>query len=132
MNQSLAYEYPEAIAAAIESAALVSLCTIQQRTNTVDGLGQVDLADWVNVVGLVNLPAMLAPYRPSTPDRNATTRMPESIDTSNYRHVLLNGYYPDVLQQYQAVVDGTAYEIFAVEHDSQKTMTRLVVRLYQQ
>jgi hypothetical protein len=132
MNQSLSYEFSEPIALAIESDALSSLTTIQQQLNIVDPLGQTDQADWVNVPGLVNIPSMLAVFRPATPDKAAEIRMPLSIDTSNYRHNLLNGYYPVILQKNRAVVDGTVYDVFAVEHDSQHTMTRLALRIYQQ
>jgi len=130
MNQSLSYEFPQPIILAAQSGAMISLCTFQQRTDTQDALGQVDLQDWVDVTGLVGIPCIKSAYRPSAPDKGATMRTDSAIDTSSYRHVLLNGYYPAVLDQYQAVVDGTAFEIFAVEHDSQNTMTRLVVRLY--
>jgi hypothetical protein len=132
MNQSLSYEFPEPIALAIESDALSSLTTIQQRTNAVDTLGQVDLADWTDIPGLINIQSMLAVFRPATPDKAAMMRRPEEIDTSNYRHNLLNGYYPSILQQHRAIVDGIPYEMYAVEHDSQHTMTRLALRIYTQ
>jgi len=47
-----------------------------------------------------------------------------------FRALELNGYYPLILQQYLAQVDGTTYEVMAVESDSQKQITRLAVRLY--
>ena len=132
MNQELSYEFSEPIALAIESGALSSLTTIQQRVNLVDALGQVDATDFINIPGLINIPSMLAVYRPATPDKAAEIRMPESIDTSNYRHNLLNGYYPAILPQNRAIVDGTIYDIFTVEHDSQHTMTRMALRIYLQ
>ena len=61
----------------------------------------------------------------------------EEILREGFRHLLLNGYYPQMTpdnqipQGWQAVVDGVTYEILGVEHDSQQQMTRLQVRLVQ-
>jgi hypothetical protein len=131
MNQSLTYDFNQPITLANQSGALVSLCTVQQRTGATDPLGQVDLQDWMIIPSLAEIPCILSVYRPSAPDKAAQMRMPDSFDFSNYRHCLLNGYYPAILQQYQAVVDGIPYEIMAAENDSQFTMTRLALRIYE-
>lgn len=57
-------------------------------------------------------------------------RRPEQYDTMGMRALELNGYYPLILQQHLAQVDGVTFEIMAVEPDSQKQITRLAVRVY--
>ena len=46
-------------------------------------------------------------------------------------HCLLDTYYPalDGHTEYRAQVDGVNYDVLAVEHDSQKIMTRLSLRI---
>ena len=60
------------------------------------------------------------------------------IESEGIRHVSLNGYYPQVVSNWQgenenmnwrAVIDSVNYEVFGVERDSQKTQTRVKLRI---
>ncbi len=113
-----------------------SLCTIFVRAQSaglpvVDAMGQVDTAngDYTILAGHSNIACQLAVNK-LRPDEGGVIRRPEQYDTSGQRTLELNGYYPLILQQHLAQVDGTVYEVMAVEPDSQKQITRLGVRLY--
>ena len=130
MNQGILYELGQVLSGVEELGLFNSECTIQQRTNTVSPTGQPDLTDWVNRAGLVDIPGMFSIQRPAMPNTTATVRTPQQLDTLTLYHLLLDGYFPQILQQNQAVVNGTPYEIMAVESDSQFTQTRLAIRSY--
>lgn len=130
MNQFLSYELEATVPLAAESGLFSSLCTIQQRSNTLSVTGQVDLTDWNDIPTLSNIACQFSIQRPFMPNQGATGKLPQQTDTETMYHILLQGYYPQILQQNQAVVDGRAYEIMAVESDSQKQMTRLACRIY--
>ncbi len=147
MNQSISYELDAVMPAAIDTGLFSNVVTFKDRpggaAGQVNATGQVDLetADFTNVVGLVDIPCMFAVISPYRPDRNGGARMPDYFVESQNRHMLLNGYYPQVLQRYIAVIEGdidpltgqpTVYEITpgSVEHDSQHRETRLAVRKY--
>ena len=131
MNQGLTYEVNMVMPQAGLTGLFDSLCTIQARTNAVDpASGQVDLSDWVNVAGLVNIPCQVAPMSSLRPDPAGVHRLPTEFDTLGYRHVLLNDYYPAVLQQHRLMLDGIAFEIMSVERDSQYQQTRMAVRYF--
>jgi hypothetical protein len=133
MNQSLTYEFGQVIPIVEQADLFVSLCTIQARTGAVSVTGQPDLTDWVNIVGLVNIPCRKAIQRPYNPNQQATVRTPQQFDTQTQFHVLLDGYFPQIIQANQAVVDGVPYEIMAVESDSENSvMTRLALRVWTQ
>jgi len=132
MNQSLTYEFDQVMAQATSAGTFVSKATFQTRTNTTSAAGQVDLTDWNNVAGLVNIPCMLSVESVFRPNQAAVVRNPNDWKTLGLLHLLLNGYYPGALQQYTVLVDGNRYEIMAVEFDSQKQQTRLGVRYYTQ
>lgn len=133
MNQGLAYELAQVMPQAYSTGLFVSLCTITQRTNTVDPLsGQMDLSDWVPVSSaLTNIPCQVMVQSILKPDPAGVLRLPDEFDTKGYRHVLLNGYFDgQILSNMQANIDGTTYEIMSVEQDSQKAQTRMMVRFY--
>lgn len=134
MYQGLALDLSATLSAVEQAGLFVSVCTIQTRNNTVTAGsgGQIDLTDWSDVSGLVNIPAMLAVSVNLRPDQGATLRKSQEFDQMAKKHCLLDGYFPAILQQYSAVVDGTRYEIMAVEPDSQKVMTRMALRLWSQ
>lgn len=132
MNQNLTYEFDQVIPGVELIGLFSSLCTIQQRTNVVSATGQSDLTDWNNIPDLVDIPCVFAIQRPAMPDQGATVRTPIQFGTMTQYHCLLDGYFPDILQSNQAVVNGNPYEIMAVESDSQNTQTRLAVRVWTQ
>ncbi len=86
-------------------------------------------ADYSDVDGMEDIPCMLAVWR-MKPDQAAVQRLEDRFNTLGERHVLLDGYFPDILQMDLAIVDGVTYEIMAVENDSQNILTRLAVRLF--
>src|SRR5580704_13023191 len=131
--QGFALELEAVVPAVAKAGFFDSLCTVQQRTNTVSALGQPDLSDWVNIPEFTDLACMVSVFRPAMPNMTATVREPQQFDTETLIHVLLDGYFPGILQQNQLVVTtGTyagSYEIMGVEPDSQATQTRLAVRV---
>jgi hypothetical protein len=136
MNQSLAYEFTQVVPQVVATGVQVSLCTIFVRAQNaglpvVDAMGQVDTAngDYTVLPGHSNIACQLAVNK-MRPDEGGVIRRPEQYDTSGQRTLELNGYYPLIIQQHLAQVDGTVYEVMAVESDSQKQITRLAVRLY--
>ena len=130
MNQSIALDLAATTAAVAAAGLYSSLCSIQSPNNSPDTVGQSDLVDWSNVSGLTNIPCMLAPHSPGTPPQGDKRYTAQDTATSTEFHLLLDGWFPGILQTQRALVDGTPYEIMSVEADSQKTMTRLAVRRY--
>jgi hypothetical protein len=141
MNQALAYEIDAVMPAATDPELTLfeaATVTITDRTNTVSATGQPNLTTFNPIAGLITLPCMISIQRVTMPNQGATMRKPQEIDTETMYHLLLNGYYPRILQQNQAQVTieatgiVTNYEIMAVESDSQATQTRLAMRIYTQ
>jgi hypothetical protein len=79
---------------------------------------------WEDVSDLVGIDCSIAPF-----DTEHPSRQEAKIETMTYlavsHHVLLRGYFPEISAAMRAMVDGVAYDIQAVESDSQQTMTRL-------
>lgn len=107
-----------------------SLCTIKQRTNTVSALGQTNMLGYEPIADLTDIACRFAPQSPGAPPQGDTTRMQQQFDTRSLFHVLLDGYFPEIEQQYLANLNGVDYEIMSVEADSNFEMTRLAVRIY--
>jgi hypothetical protein len=133
MNQSLSYELANVIPTVLASGLQASLCTIQQLAGGVDPRsGQPNLDNWVNVAGLVNLPAMLSVLSTLRPDGAGVKRQPDQFDITGIRHLFLGGNYKGQIDRtMQAIVDGNTYEIMSVEFDSQSTQTRLGIRFWE-
>ena len=97
-------------------------CTIEKGTSTRNSSGEPILT-WSTLSDHAAIPCHLAPVRGrETPGANLTVA--EATHTA-----LLNGLYPDVTIQHRAKVDQVAYNIVAVEKDSQGAMTRLQLRI---
>ncbi len=121
----------EAVLTAVEDAELFSsVCTIQSPSQAPDALGQPNLASWTDVPGLVNIPCMKSPLLPGSARSTAgdETKAVNLTEEMSESHVLLDGYFPNILQRYRAVIDGEPLDILGVESDSQKIMTRMAVR----
>ena len=97
-----------------------SRCTIQQATETQDSYGQ-PMPDWGDLAGMIDLPCRIAPR--STQER----RTPAQVYVTATHQVSLAGYYPNIVEAMQSVVDGVAYNIEGVEHDGNHKTTRLFV-----
>jgi hypothetical protein len=130
LNQGLQYEFEAVMPAVAADGLFNATCTIKQRTNTVSALGQLNMTGYEPIADLTNIACRFAPQAPGGPPQGDVTRMQQQFDTRTLYHVLLDGYYPEILQQYLANIDGTDYEIMAVENDSDFQMTRLAVRVY--
>jgi hypothetical protein len=129
MNQSATADYGEVLGAVAQAGLFSATCSINAPPEITNDEGQVNLSAFTPVPSLQNLPCMIAPVMINTPpDYERKTQL--QIDQQGVFHVLLDGYYPAILQKYQAVINGTAYDILTVESDSQQIMTRLRVREY--
>jgi hypothetical protein len=135
MLQTLTRDISNVMVEANRIGLFVSLCTVQQ-PDGVFGASGAPSGNHLPVSGLVNIICQLSPPTDST-IRATEVKSLEEILREGFRHLLLNGYYPQMTpdnqipQGWQAVVDGVTYEILGVEHDSQQQMTRLQVRLVQ-
>lgn len=114
---------------AVEDAGLFSsLCTIKRPTQTQNETGQASLGNPVAVVGMTNIPCMLAPLVILRPQATDEIKLQGWTEEQSEFHLLLDGYYPGVLQKDVADVDGNVYDVLGDESDSQRIMTRLAVR----
>jgi hypothetical protein len=130
MNQTPLFDLTDAIQAVVAAGLEISTASFATVGSTSDSLGQVDYDDYQLVNGLQNIPSMLSVHSPYRPDASAVLRTPAEFDKLGRRHLLLNGYYPSATQDMIVFVDGARYQVTAVEHDSQHTMTRCAVQFY--
>jgi hypothetical protein len=134
-NQTLTADFAQIAGIWRQAGLAVSLCTIKRRPSppTVgpSGVPAQRAGDYTPVAGLTNIPCQLSVWR-MKPDIAAVSRMQDRYDTLAERHLLLNDSYLGILQRDVATVDGTDYEIMAVEQPSQGGNTRLAVRLFTQ
>lgn len=118
--------------------------TVQFQKPSGFGASRAPSGTFVNVPGLVDLftgasviGCMDAPLSPGTISSLEVKSLQE-IESEGIRHVALNGYYPAVVLNWQsensdmnwrAVIGGVNYEVFGAETDSQRTQTRVKLRL---
>lgn len=122
MNQSIEPSIEAVMPELRRSGLLSSLCTITTPPGTFDAGGAPDPnAAYQDLAGHVNIPCMKAPIDASE------TKTLDEILSRNLSRMLLNDYYPEIIANYRAVVDGVDYDVLGVEHDSQHRMTRLTV-----
>lgn len=133
MNQQLSYEVQSVMPQAVATGLFSALCTIQQPGTMRGSTGNL-LGDYSDVAGLVAIPCVdSVPYIVRIQATEVKQRW--QILGRGERHILLNGYYPEstpdgqIPTNWRAVVDGVIYDILGVEHDSQKTQTRLELQL---
>ena len=119
--------------AALRTGLFVSLCTITQPDGNLGPSGQPS-GTFVNVPGLVSIPCMDAVPSDSRVQAIEAKALQEIL-SKGFRHVLLNGYYPEASPDgqiptgWRATVDSVVYDILGVEHDSQNQMTRLYLQI---
>jgi hypothetical protein len=130
MNQSLTFSLTDTLEAVEALGLFVSVCDIYDPSQSVNGMGQVDLSDYTPVTGLQNIPCMRAVLSDVKPNPYYEQKLTQQVNEMNIYHVLLDGYYPTILQKQIAVIDGDLLDILNVECDSQRIMTRLAVRRY--
>lgn len=102
--------------------AFPSTCTIQTATEGQDSFGAVTRT-WGNLAGHVDLPCRLSPAGGSEQPR------PQDIYLASLFTITLAGNYPTITETMQAVIDGQAYNITAVDQDGQSAQTRLSAKL---
>ena len=116
---------------AIRTGLFVSLCTIQAPSGGFGPSG-APVGPYADVAGLVNIPCTAPPPGET---RILSTEVKElaEIMAAQLKHVLLDNYYPTleagVRVGWQALIDGTAYDILGAESDSNGQMTRMEVKL---
>ncbi len=130
MNQQLV-DYTQIMPMVVASGELPSLCTIQTPSQAASASGQPNLGNWTDVPGAVGIRCKLAPLVPESARAMAIDEIKNNEYTEEMTvfHVLLESYYPQILQVHSAVIDGTRYDILGVEKDSHRQMTRLAVRV---
>ena len=101
-------------------------CTIQERTDTADAVGQM-IPAWSDLTGHVDIGCRIAPLEAS---RAAGRRQHEDMTVSTTaRVIVLAGCYPSITTAMRAVVAGTAYTIVRVLSDSEALCTELIVEV---
>lgn len=109
------------------SGLLVSRCTIMRFGGDFDD-GGAPVNTYTAVDGLTDIPCIASPLNLGDRGVLDERRSPTEIQAQTDRHILLDGYYPDIRDDDRAVVDGTAYDIGNIESDSQSQMTRIIGR----
>ena len=102
--------------------AYATTCTIQTWTETRATNGAI-IRTPVNLADHVNLPCRLSPAG------GTETPSPAQIYLKSLFTISLAGYYPAITEKMQAVVDGSNYDITAVDNDGQSRQTRLSAKL---
>ena len=131
MLQSLQFDVAAVMPLAVATGLFVSLCTLQAPTGgkTPDGLPDNTFA---NVAGLINIPCMAAVLAPGSIEATEVKEL-EDILAKSFRHITLNGYYPQVIDGaalgWRVTVDGVVMDLLGAEQDSQNTQTRLKCQL---
>lgn len=99
-----------------------SRCTIQTPTQARDGFGD-DKAPgtWADLADHVAIPCRMAPQG------GVEERPTGLIFSRETKRVALRGSFPTITAKQRAVIDGTAFDILAVESDSEGVLTYLRV-----
>lgn len=133
MNQDILGGVSGVMEAALATGLFVSLCSFLAPPTTFSDGGQ-PTGPYVAVADptLASIRCMHMPF--SEISVLATeTKSVEEVMAEAPRHVLLGDYYPQIQAGveagWQAVIDGTTYDLLGAESDSQRTQTRLKVRL---
>ncbi len=116
---------------ALSTGLFVSLCTFQAPSGNVNPDGSPDNV-FVDVPGLVNIACMAPPLTDANIQATEVKSLQEILSEAML-HILLKGWYPQIengaSEGWQAVIDGTVFDLMGAESDSQGQMTRLKVRL---
>jgi len=111
------------------SGLLRSTCVIKSPSGTNTAYGQPD--GNFNVV--LTLPCQDAPFGFGGAIEAGENKQLSDTIASGYRHIFIAGYYPQIPlgvgSGWQAVIDGTIYDLLGAENDSQRTQTRLRLQL---
>jgi hypothetical protein len=128
--QGLGIELENVMPMAIATGLFSSVCSIQMPDGVLVDAGQPS-GNYITLGGMANIPCMAPPasFAKITAEE---TKSIEDVQSFAPLHVLLSGWYPiladGVSMGWQAVIDGVKLDILGAESDSQKQMTRLLVR----
>jgi hypothetical protein len=82
---------------------------------------------WLNVESLTDLPCKVA----NASGRGAQVKEElEGVEFERLQRLkrcLIQGYYPAIRPKLRAVVDGVAYDVISVQHDSHLQLTRVLL-----
>jgi hypothetical protein len=95
--------------------------TIQAKTTLGRKPNGEEVIAWADVSGLTGLRGNLADPGRTVYERRST----DLTRTTQAPGLNLAGYYPEITVLHRAIVDGTAWNITAVHHDSLGSVTRL-------
>ncbi len=140
MNQSLNIDLSGIIQSVIDAGLMVSTLTVKAPPTTLDATG-VPTGAYTDVSGLVDIQCMDAPENTGSSFSAWEKNEMQQVESYARRHVLLNGYYPELSPStnwgdvgWRAVVTNTVtgevqtYDIRGAEADSQQIMTRVSLR----
>jgi len=138
MNLTIQGLIGEVMPYALSTGLFVSTCDIQAPSGTFDSGGAPAVGSdgkplYVAVAGLQGIKCMSAPMSVGGIGAGET-KTPAEILSTQTRHVLLGGYYPQIPAQddgWRAVIDGTVFDLVGAESDSQFTQTRLALKIAQ-
>lgn len=129
MNQALTYGIEGVMDEVRASGLLSSLCTITESPEAFDAGGApIAATAYVPIEGMIDIPCTAPPLMTTDRTNASEIKTMSSIRSEDSRHVLLGGYYPEILEANRAEIDGLEFDICNVEHDSQKQMTRLALQ----
>jgi hypothetical protein len=129
VNQNIIQDVQQVVPMALAAGMFPNLCTIQAIPGTLDSLG-APITTFSDVSGLVDIPCHSAPPAIEQVRGSDELRMKDRVDVRQQRHVLLSGYFPTIVQNMRAVVDGEAWNIIGVESDAFNSQTRLMAEEY--
>lgn len=127
MNQTLTFGIEEAINAVVEAGFLVSSITLRSLALAPNEIGElVAGSPPVYTEHYSDLPCMIG-IPASNARMGGENRTGDLTQVSTNRTVVLDGHYEDIVPLMDAVVDEIEYNVLAVIHDSQKTVTELTL-----
>jgi len=133
MYQGLSQEIAKVMPEARTLGLFVSLCTVEQPDNLFSDSG-FPSGNFLPISGVVNIPCTAPPPNVIRVQASEDKKL-DGVQSIVPSHVLLNGYFVQIpwavvnRPALRAVIDGQIFEVLGVEHDSQKQMTRLSVRV---
>ena len=140
MNQDVTLDLSIAIKAVKAMGLMKFLCTIKTPPEVRDAVGRrsADADDWNILAGHENITCFASPSIIPRVTASKEDKMSDWIGERTELHVLLDTYYPAIRQSYRATISHTVgtdtfttdFDILGVEKDSQLTMTRMAVQVY--
>ena len=128
MNLGIEGDLAAVMPAVLESGLMTSLCTITVPPHVFDAGGAPDPnAPYVPLAGHENIPCTAPP--PGASVQATELKDLAEIMSKSMRIVLLGGYFPLIISDYRAVIDGVEYDILGCEDDAHYRMTRISVQL---